>query len=238
MSATLRSLQVRSFSSSKVSNSVLDYFKFFKKKATKEQGPTVKETKEVIEEVKEKQDEIASKTNIEILGVKNPRYTDPKIIEKNLKGFKIHRWIPKSNELSMSLTQENYKSEINKALSNIFSEGPDFNNLYTRFKIFKQVQQTFIISIPDSQFALLKDQQSYERYLLEHLNPALKLSNKTVFTPDAVDFAPGQFEGTNVFTTKHVFNTEKEKKFKKLLQKASKLQKQSLQEYIEKRPTA
>lgn len=238
MSAAFRSLQVRSFSSTRVSNSVLDYFKFFKKKSANEQGPVVKETKEVIEEVKEKQDEIANKANIEILGVKNPRYTDPKIIEQNLKGFKIHKWIPKSNELSKSLTPENYKVEINKALSEIFAEGLDPSNLYTRFKVFKQVQQKFIIEIPDSQFALLGDQQSYERYLLEHLNPGLKLSNKTVFTPDAVDFAPGQFEGTNVFVTKHVFNSEKDKKFKKLLKKASKLQKQSLQEYIEKRPTA
>lgn len=238
MSAVLRSNQLRSFSTTRVSNSVLDYFKFFKKKSAQEEGPVAKDTKEVIEEVEENQDVLASKSKIEILGIKNPRYTDAATIEKNLNGFKINRWIPKSNELSQSLTQENYQTKINEALTEIFSKEQDLSDLYTRFKIFKQVQQSFIISIPDSQFTLLKDQQSYEAFLLKHLNPTLKLSNKTEYMPDAVDFAPGQFDGTNVSVTKHVFKTEKEKQYKKLLKKASKLQKQSLQDYIEKQPSA
>lgn len=238
MSAVLKSSQLRSFSTTRASNSVLDYFKFFNKKTPKQAGPVAKDTKEVIEEVKENQDVIANKSKIEILGVKNPRYTDKEIIEKNLNGFNATNWIPKSNDFSKSLTQENFKTEINQKLNEIFSQEQDLSNLYIRFKIFKQVQNSFIISIPDSKFSLLNDLQSYEEYLLQHLNPALKLSNKTEYKPDAVDFAPGQFEGTNISVSKFVFESEKEKKYKKVLKKASKLQKQSLQDYIEKQPVA
>lgn len=227
--------QHRCFSSSKSNNSVLDYFKFFKKKNT-DSTPQPKDTKEVIKEVEQNQDEITTNEKIEILGRKNPRYTDKSIILENLNGFQIHRWIPNSNSFVKSLTNENFKTEINSKLNSLFdsnklSKELVIDDLYLRFNIFKQIQKIFIISIPDSQFTLLDSFKNIELYLISNLDPALKLSKKSEFQPDAVDLDPSAFEGTNVSIGEWTFEKEKQKAYKKLLNKANTLEKISAKQF-------
>lgn len=219
----------------------MDYFKFFNKKSSA-QTPQVKDTKEVIENLQENQDKIKTNDKIEILGRKNPRYTDKAIIEENLNGFKINRWIPKSNEFSKQLTTENYRSEISKELERIFSTlnlstTAEIDDLFKRFQLLKTVQQSFILSIPDSKFTLLNSFDALQTYLFTNLNPSLKLSKKSEFQPDAVDLNPSDFQGTNVSISEFVFKSDKERAYKSLLKKASKLEKSALKEYNEKTAT-
>jgi hypothetical protein len=231
---------VRSFSTTKPSNSVLDYFKFFKKKNSQDANiPQPKDTEEVIKDVESNQENITKNTKIEILGRKNPRYTDKEIIKQNLNGFQVHRWIPKSNFFTETLTPENYKSKISEQLTTLFNDSKisidsSIDNLYIRFDILKKIQKLFTISIPDSKFTYLSDFSNIESYLITNLNPTLKLSNKNEFQPDAIDFNPNEFLGTNVSVSKHVFKSEKERTYKSLLKKASALEKKTLLDYAEK----
>lgn len=230
--------QQRCFSASRSSYSVLDYFKFFKKK-DQDNTPQPKDTKEVIKELEAKQDEIPINEKIEILGRKNPRYTDKELIKENLNGFQIHRWIPKSNAFTKTLTKDNYKAEISSKLGSIFEENKlskeqSIDDLYVRFSLFKTIQKLFVLPIPDSKFATLNSFAAIESYLITNLDPALKLSKKTEFQPDAVDLDPAAFEGTNVSISEWTFEKEKQKAYKNLLKKASKLEKLSVKEFNEK----
>lgn len=230
--------QHRHFSVSRSSYSVLDYFKFFKKK-NQDNTPQPRDTKEVIKEVEEKQDEIPIEEKIEILGRKNPRYTDKALIKENLKGFQIHRWIPRSNAFTSTLTADNYRSEIGSKLEAIFEEHKlskeqPIDDLYVRFNVFKTIQKLFILPIPDSKFAVLNSFAAIESYLVAQLDPVLKHSKKTEFQPDAVDLDPAAFEGTNVSISEWTFESQKEKTYKKLMRKANKLEKLSVKEFNEK----
>lgn len=227
--------QTRCFSISRTNKSVLDYFKFFKKK--NDDAPKSKDTNEVIKEVEAKQDELELAEKIEILGRKNPRYTDKELIKENLNGFQIHRWIPKSNSFVNSLyNSDNYASQVSAKLDTIFtdknlSKTQTIDDLYTRFNIFKTIQKLFIIQIPDSKFTELNSFDSIESYLIKNLDPALKLSKKSEFQPDAVDLNPEDFKGTNVSVGEWTFEKEKQRTYKKLLKKASDLEKLSVKEY-------
>ncbi len=237
-SATM--LAVRPFSTSVARRSVLDYFKFFKKKtpssATESTTVAERDTKEVIKDVETSQDTLPVADKVEILGRKNPRYTDKAIIAENLNGFAVNRWIPRRTAFTDSLTSDNYATQISAKLTELFRASSidvaqPIVSLSDKLALFKAIQQTFTIYIPDSKFTLLNTYEDFNVYLVQHMDPQLKLSNKNEFKPDAVDFAPGAFEGTNVYTGKWTFNSQKEKNYKKLLKKASKLEKQSIQEY-------
>lgn len=230
----------RHFSISRSNNSVLDYFKFFKKKNNNDEQQELKpkDTNEVIKEVQENQDNIPINEKIEILGRKNPRYTDKEIINENLNGFQIHRWIPKSNSTIEKINSnlENYQIEISNKLNEIFdnlkiSKNSNIDDLFIRFNIFKKIQKTFILSIPDSNFTHLKNFNDFNNYLINNLNPKIKLSNKSEFQPDAIDLDNSLFNGTNVSIGKWTFENEKQKAYKYLLKKASKLEKQSVKQF-------
>lgn len=229
--------QVRGFSSSKQAQSVLDYFKFFKPKSSTTTSTTpTKDTNQVIQEVESNQESIGKTSTIKILGRKNPRYTDPQIIEQNLNGFQATPWLSK-NSTTTPLTVDNYQSQISSTLSSLFSSlkcnpSTSIDNLYLRFKLLKNIQQSFNISIPDSQFTSLATFDQIQAYLITNLNPLLKNSNKTEFQPDALDFDESKFKGTNVSFDKFVFKSEKERKYNNLLKKASQLEKKSLTDYI------
>ncbi|KAG0674506.1 hypothetical protein C6P40_002155 [Pichia californica] len=234
--------QTRSFSTTRFNRSVLDYFKFFKKK-DQENVPQPKATTEVMKDLEQHQDDIEIKETIEVLGRKNPRYTDKAIIKENLKGFQIHRWIPKSNEFVSTLeNSENYQSEITKKLDSIFSnlklsKDATIDDLFVRFNIFKTIQKVFILQIPDSQFTHLNSFNTFETYLITNLDPIRKLSKKSEFQPDAVDFDTSIYEGTNVSIGEWTFEKEKEKAYKNLLKKASKLEKASMEQFKESSQT-
>lgn len=233
--------QYRYFSISRSNNSVLDYFKFFKKKNNNDNEKQLqpKDTNEVIKEVQENQDNIPINEKIEILGRKNPRYTDKEIIKENLNGFQIHRWIPKSNSTIEKINSniENYQIEILNKLNEIFDnlkipkDNSNIDDLFIRFNIFKTIQKTFLLSIPDSNFTHLKNFNDFNNYLITNLNPKIKFSNKSEFQPDAVDLDSSLFNGTNVSIGKWTFQNEKQKAYKNLLKKASKLEKQSVKQF-------
>lgn len=223
--STLR--QARQFSSTSRSLSVLDYFKFFKKK-TPSNTPQPKQTAQVIEEVKNNQDKITSEAEIEIIGKKNPRYYDEEVIAENLKGFSEKYWIQ-----GQSIKQ----GDVSELLASIFNQHkvtPDdkpIDNLYLRFAIFKAVQERFGVFIPDSKFTFLDSYAQFESTLQNLLDPALKTTKKNEFQPDAVDFNLEEYKGTNVHITKHVFKSEKEKKYAELLEKAKLEEEKSLENY-------
>lgn len=219
---------VRSFSSTRAAPSVLDYFRFFKKTDKQSSTPAIKPVSN--EKAVEIQDTVANDApKVTILGIKNPRYTDPEIIKQNLNGFVVSKWIPKSNLL---LNNDNYKLIINDKLNEIFQK----NNIQTtiqipindKLNIFKSIQKTFSINIPDYQIANLSNYQLINDYLIKILNPNLANSNITEFTPNAIDLPIDSFKGTNVHIGKHVFEAQKRKTYKKLLKKAASMEKNAV----------
>lgn len=229
----------RCFSTTAKSNSVLDYFKFFKKNPAAKTAP-VKDTDQVIKDVEQNQENITEIEKITILGTKNPRYTDAKIIEKNLNGFKVNTWIQKPNQNSFvkNLNTENFENEISVKLSEIFQnlnidKQSKLDNLYLRFAIFKTVQSQMSIEIPDYQLSKFVSFDYILNYLQSKtiLNPQIKNSEKSEFKPDAVDFNLDEFNGTNVSIGKWTFENEKRRNYKKLLRKANILEKNSVKDF-------
>ena len=48
--------------------------------------------------------------------------------------------------------------------------------------------------------------------------------------PDRINWNPAEFEGTNISVGKYVFESQKSRKLKKLLRKANKLERNSLED--------
>lgn len=235
-------LHNRGFASTPVAGSILDYLKFYKKK--KPELPKERATEDVIEDV-EQHKEIEDIHKVKIIGRRDPRQFDKKLILKNLNGFTGDSWIPKKSLYTITIEKEAettkeevgklYPSVVSKLLGDIQSqtlkEGDahtELNNLAQRFNILKQVQRTFGIYISDLQLTALSNFDLIQKYLLEELNPQKIPVDEIV--PDRINWNPAEFEGTNISIGKYVFESQKSRKLKKLLRKANKLERNSLED--------
>lgn len=216
--------QTRALHTTRAARSVLDYFRFFKKKQPQNSTPASPSLS--TEEVVAKQDSLAKDApTVTILGRKNPRYTDKAIINENLNGFVVSKWIPKNK---LELTSENYTEQITSTLKPLFKDLNSEIPITEKLPLFKSIQKTFSISIPDYQIAHLSNFNAINAYLISKLNPALQYSNVSEFTPNAIDLPVESFKGTNVHIGKHVFEAQKRKAYKKLLKKAASIEKNAV----------
>ncbi|QPG76034.1 hypothetical protein FOA43_003420 [Brettanomyces nanus] len=236
--------RVRQFSSSLTTRSILDYFKFYKKK-DHENVPKQRPTEEVIKEVESGSKAIDAKNDVEILGRRDPRQFDKEVILEHLKGFSIPTWLPtksgseyaiklneltKSNEgVSISKLYTRAISEILKQVAGYDSGITELNDLSQRASILKQVQQKFRLEIPDPQIGKLNSFAKIEQYLTQKLDPSRPEEDELV--PDKVYFDPAVLEGTNISVGSFVFEKQKAKTLKKLLKKAKKMEKRAIEEH-------
>ncbi|VEU24309.1 DEKNAAC105633 [Brettanomyces naardenensis] len=231
---------VRLFSSTQASSSILDYFKFYRNKEV--DVPKPRPTEEVIKEV-ESGKKIDVGSEVEIIGRRDPRQSDKSVILKNLKGFTIHSWVPKTTIYSSkqkASSPEKYTQTVSELLREIYSANFDdakleqfssleLNDLSRRFQILKEVQEKFGVEIPDPRIAGLNTFGKIERYLTEKLDPTRIPEDELV--PDKVYFDPASFEGTNISVGDFVFEKQKSKTLKKLLKKANKLERKAMEQH-------
>jgi len=232
----------RGFLTTPVTSSILDYFKFYNKK--KPQLPKERATEDVIKDV-EQHKEVEDIHKVKIIGRRDPRQFNKKLILKNLKGFTASSWIPAESKYAKALDKEIqttkkedvdlYPNVISKLLGDIQSQTlkdgdstTELNDLTQRFGIVKQVQLVFGIYIPDLQLTTLSNFDMIEKYLLKELNPDKVPVDELI--PDKINWDPAEFEGTNISVGKYVFGGQKSKTLKKLLRKANKLERGSFED--------
>ncbi|KAG7846887.1 hypothetical protein KL941_002680 [Ogataea angusta] len=232
------SVSVRQFHNSVVRPSVLDYFKFYKKKDTAPETP-VKDTKEVIKEIETKTRDPVTSNKVVILGKYNSEFSDAKVAQRAMEGFVFSTWLPQKSEFSKRNTGSRlYQEVVSELLTEIFkTHVPSINaldlkldDLALRFKLLKDVQIKFGTSIPDIKLSQLDSFDKIERYLLGKLDPKSQLFNEKV--PDAVHLDPKEFEGTNITVGDYVFESQKRKEIKKLHRKAKKAEQKAIQEAL------
>lgn len=225
----------RLFSTCSVRYSILDYFKFYKKK--KPELPKQRPTEQVMKDVEGNQD-IKGAREIEVLGQRDPRQFDKKLITKNLNGFVVNRWIPKQSLYSKNVKDKEYTSVINEMLQKIYAENfkdpkvgiedVELDDLAKRFEIIKSVQKAFGLEIPDPQLTLLDNFGKIQAYLVKQLDPKRTLYDELV--PDKVNFKESEFEGSNISVGEYVFDAQKSKKLHKLLHKANKMEEDAIKQ--------
>ncbi|KAG7767647.1 hypothetical protein KL931_003460 [Ogataea haglerorum] len=230
-------VSARQFHNSVVRPSVLDYFRFYRKKDTVPETPT-KDTKEVIKEIETKTRDPVTSNKIVILGKHNSEFSDEKIAQKAMEGFVFTTWLPRKSEFSKRNNgSQPYQEVVSELLTEIFkihapSTASDIklDDLALRFKILKDVQIKFGTSIPDIKLSQLDSFDKIERYLVAKLDPKSQLFNEKV--PDAVHLDPKDFEGTNITVGEYVFESQKRKEVKKLYRKAKKAEQKAIQEAL------
>ncbi|KAG7694929.1 hypothetical protein KL930_001252 [Ogataea haglerorum] len=230
-------VSARQFHNSVVRPSVLDYFRFYRKKDTVPETPT-KDTKEVIKEIETKTRDPVTSNKIVILGKHNSEFSDEKIAQKAMEGFVFTTWLPRKSEFSKRNNgSQPYQEVVSELLTEIFkihapSTASDIklDDLALRFKILKDVQIKFGTSIPDIKLSQLDSFDKIERYLVAKLDPKSQLFNEKV--PDAVHLDPKEFEGTNITVGEYVFESQKRKEVKKLYRKAKKAEQKAIQEAL------
>ncbi|KAG7797064.1 hypothetical protein KL929_002770 [Ogataea haglerorum] len=230
-------VSARQFHNSVVRPSVLDYFRFYRKKDTVPETPT-KDTKEVIKEIETKTRDPVTSNKIVVLGKHNSEFSDEKIAQKAMEGFVFTTWLPRKSEFSKRNNgSQPYQEVVSELLTEIFkihapSTASDIklDDLALRFKILKDVQIKFGTSIPDIKLSQLDSFDKIERYLVAKLDPKSQLFNEKV--PDAVHLDPKEFEGTNITVGEYVFESQKRKEVKKLYRKAKKAEQKAIQEAL------
>ncbi|KAG7927175.1 hypothetical protein KL925_002546 [Ogataea polymorpha] len=231
-------ISARQFHNSVVRPSVLDYFKFYKKKDAAPETP-VKDTKEVIKEIETKTRDPVTSNEVVILGKHNSEFSDEKVSKKALEGFVFNTWLPEKSEFSNRNTGSlPYQEVVSELLTEIFkTHVPSINasdlkldDLALRFKLLKEVQIKFGTSIPDIKLSQLDSFDKIERYLLDKLDPKSQLFNEKL--PDAVYLDPKEFEGTNITVGEYVFESQKRKEIRNLYQKAKNAEQKAIQEAL------
>ena len=239
--------QSRCFSTSSKKLSIMDYFKFYKKKDS-DIVPT-KKTEQVIDEIENNKVDYKKK-KITILGKKNPELYDKQVIFKNLNGFTVNRWIPKETYYKLKLSNKNpentYIDVIDSIIPELYNkfylrnsnespislesfESINLNDLYQRFIFIKQVQIKFGIEISDLKLTQLNNLLKLKNHLVRELNPSkIELNEKL---PNAIYLNPEEFIGTNISIGDHIFEKQKSKHFKKLIKKANKLESVAIEEF-------
>ncbi|KAH3668796.1 hypothetical protein OGAPHI_002551 [Ogataea philodendri] len=228
----------RQFHSSASRASILDYFKFYKKKETEPQVP-VKDTKQVIKEIETRTQAPVAANTVVMLGKHNSEYSDKKLRQQAMEGFVLSSWIPAKSEFSKKNVQpELYKDQITEILTSVFQRHVPatpaselkLDNLALRFKLLKDVQIKFGLSIPDFKLSQLDSFSTIRDYLYQRLDPEGFVIDEKV--PDAVHFRPGEFDGTNITVGKYVFESQKKKEVKKLYRKARHAERKSINEAL------
>lgn len=226
LSARMMASQRRCFSSSVASRSILDYFKFYKKKSDE---PKIKSTEQVIKEVEEGGSKVGAPDKVRILGRRHPAAEDKQVLLKNLNGFQISSWIPKNSVYSKKIADGKVYTEVVDEMLNYIKEKNaelDLANIADRFQVLKVVQQKFGLEIPDRDLSKLSDYETVQKYLVDRLDPARTPVDELL--PDKVELET--LEASNVSTGRFVFEKDKTKELKKMMRNANRLEKKSLQE--------
>lgn len=230
---------MRQLSTTARRSGIMDILKFYKKS---EPAVPTKSTEEVMKAATS-QNELDSKppssNKVEIIGRRHPSHFDPEVKARKLNGFVVHRWIPKDNKYIQSVdsSTEDYQLTIKSLLDSTFKSSglekdTQLDDLLKRFSLLKSVQKTFGVQIPDVSISKLSNFSQIESYLVKALDPEAQFTNKSEFTPDAVDFNEADFEGTNISVGEFVFESEKKKMYKKLTVKAKKIEEQNTKSYL------
>lgn len=231
---------MRQLSTSARRSGIMDILKFYKKS---EPSVPVKSTEEVMTAATQKsepQATTASPNKLQIIGRRHPSHYDPEVKARKLNGFVVHRWIPKDCKYiqAVDASTEDYSISVATLLEAEFKaagleKDSELNDLMKRFTLLKSVQKTFGVQIPDVMLAKLSNYAQIEKLLVRELNPEAEFTNKTEFTPDAVDFNEADFVGTNISVGEYVFETEKKRMYKKLTVKAKKIEEENTKSYLE-----
>lgn len=232
---------MRQLSTTARRSGIMDILKFYKKS---EPAVPTKSTEEVMKAATSQSEpgsesKLAPSNKIQVIGRRHPSHYDPEIKAKKLNGFVVHRWIPKDNKYirSVDSSSEDYQLTITSLLESTFKSSglekdSQLDDLLKRFSLLKSVQKTFGVQIPDVLLSKLSNFSQIESYLVKKLNPEAQFTNKSEFTPDAIDFNEADFEGTNISVGEYVFESEKKKMYKKLTIKAKKIEEQNTKNYL------
>lgn len=219
--------QCRSFSSSSLKYSILDYFR------SKPSTPAVAQpsTKEVMK--KAEQSEV-SLEKIPIIGKRNKLRDE--LWKTRMNGFEVNSWIPEKSvytELIASdsnieptvviknLLLKTYNDKLSANLDAV-TEDITLNDLQKRFELIKQIQLDFGVKISDYELTTLNSLTKVEKYLNKKLLNPTRFNEKE---PNAIYLDEDAFKGTNVSIKSYVSEALKEKKFNALLRQAKKLEK-------------
>lgn len=234
-------MSVRVFSTASRRAGLMDILGFYKKSDPAVPAVPVKSTDDVIAEATSPNaTQKAVSTKIQVLGRRNPAHFDAEIKAKKLNGFVVHRWVPKDSKYIQQVdgSKADYHETVTALLTSTFDalklqKDQSLDDLLTRFQLIKQVQINFGVQIPDNQLSQLASFSQIESYLIQVLNPEAQFTNKTEFTPDAIDFNEAEFEGTNISVGEYIFESEKKKMYKKLVSKAKKIEEDKAKEQLQ-----
>lgn len=225
---------MRSFSTTRPSRSILDYFKARDKKTA------APKTEQVMGKATEGDIKVDT-AKIPILGRKNPADGEWK---NKMNGFNSTSWIPTDSVFKRTLSDKSkYASVVDEMLTSMYNQvygasitSNDFastklNNLELRFKLIKKAQKEFGVHISDITMTRSQDLAQLQEFLHSQLDPNKLPFNEKV--PQAIHLNASDYKNSNVYINSSVSEKVKTQKFKQLLQKATKLQQEENRRALE-----